>query len=314
MTKYIIQKIASVVPVLIGISLIAFALGILSPGDPAEIALSHDGTYSPTPGQIQEMRIELGLDQAVYKQYLNWGTKVLHGDMGTSYRTNKPVGGELLRHLPVTLKLSAYAMAIACFFGISAGILSAAFRGSILDRCIKAITNMMLSIPGFWLAILLILGFSEKLRLLPTSGIGGFTYMIMPAFTLACPTTATVTRLTRSALLSEFGKQYYIAADAKGISRMRLILCNALPNAIIPIITLMGNYFGGIMGGSVVVENIFSLPGVGSFAVDAIYGRDYPAIQGYVLFAGITFVGVSLLVDLICFVINPKIRLGGESN
>lgn len=171
----------------------------------------------------------------------------------------------------------------------------------------------MLSIPNFWLAILMVLLLAEILRWLPTSGTGGIRYMLMPATVLSCATTAIAARLTRSALLGEFGKQYFLAANAKGISKYRLIVRNALPNAIVPVITLLGNYFGGILGGSVVVETIFALPGVGSYAINAIAMRDYPALQGYVLLTGFLFVAVTLVVDLISLALNPRIRLGGGS-
>lgn len=204
-------------------------------------------------------------------------------------------------------------MLLTCAGGILIGTLSAAYKDSLLDHGIQGLTNIMLSIPGFWLAILMVLLFAEVLGWLPTSGTGGAKYMLMPAIVLSCATTATAARLMRSALLGELGKQYFLAANAKGISKYRLIVRNALPNAIVPVITLLGNYFGGILGGSVVVETIFALPGVGSYAIEAIYMRNYPALQGYVLLTGFLFVAVTLAVDLISLVLNPKIRLGGSS-
>lgn len=304
-------KIASLIPVLLGISLLAFTLGVISPGDPAEIALNQGGMSVATPGEIAAMREEMGLNAPLPVQYLRWVEKALHGDLGISYITGEPVGQELAQRLPVTLELAGYAMLLTCVDGILLGLLSAVYKDRLLDQVIKGLTNVMLSFPEFWLALLMILLFAEVLGWLPTSGPGGAKHMIMPAMVLSCPTSAIAARLTRSALLAEFGKQYFIAASAKGISKYRLIVRNALPNAIVPVITLLGNYFGGILGGSAIVETIFALPGIGSYAINAISMRDYPAIQGYVLLTGFLFVAITLAVDLISLALNPKIRLGG---
>ncbi|MEM1485831.1 ABC transporter permease [Oscillospiraceae bacterium PP1C4] len=311
MYRYILQKLASLVPVLVGISLIAFLLGVISPGDPAEIALSQGGMSSPTPEQIDAMREEMGLKDPLAVQYLRWVNHALHGSLGDSYITSESVGQELARRLPVTLKLAACAMLMAGVNGILLGTLAAAWKGKAFDFAIKGLTNVMLSFPSFWLAILMVLLFAEVLGWLPTSGTGGASHMLMPAMALSCTTTATAARMTRSALLAEFGKQYFLAANAKGISRARLIFRNALPNAIVPVITMLGNYLGGILGGSVVVETIFALPGIGSYAIDAIHARNYPALQGYVLLTGLLFVVITLLVDLVSILLNPRIRLGG---
>ncbi len=312
MSRYIRQRIASLIPVLFGITLLAFALGVISPGDPAEIALSRGGMSEPTQEQIMVMREKMGLNEPLPVQYLHWATNALRGDLGISYSTQEPVGEELGRRLPITLQLAGYAVVLACTGGILMGILAAMYKDRGLDHSLMGLTNVMLSFPGFWLALLLILLFAEILGWLPTSGVGGVRHMLMPAAALSCATTATVARLTRSALLGEFGKQYFLAANARGISKYRLIVRNALPNGILPVITLLGNYIGGILGGSVVVETIFALPGVGSYAIEAIYARDYPALQGYVLLTGVLFVTITLMVDLVSLALNPKIRLGGK--
>lgn len=311
MGRYIGQRIVSLIPVLFGITLLAFTLGVISPGDPAEIVLSRGGLSEPTQEQIAAMREKLGLNDPLPVQYFHWAHNALQGDLGISYSTQEPVGEELRRRLPITLQLAGYAMVLACGGGILMGILAAMSKDRVLDHCLLGLTNVMLSFPGFWLALLLILLFAEILGWLPTSGVGGGKHMLMPAAVLACATTATTARLTRSALLAEFGRQYFLAANARGISKYRLIVKNALPNGILPVITLLGNYIGGILGGSVVVETIFALPGVGSYAIEAIYARDYPALQGYVLLTGFLFVTITLLVDLISLALNPKIRLGG---
>ncbi len=310
MGRYISQRIASLIPVLIGITLLAFTLGVISPGDPAEIALNQGGLSEPTQEQIAEMREKMGLNDPLPFQYARWVKNALQGDLGISYSTKEPVIEELSRRLPITLQLAGYAIFLACSGGILLGILAAMYKDRALDHFLMSLTNVMLSFPGFWLALLLILFFAEILGWLPTSGVGGMKHMLMPAAVLANATIATVARLTRSALIAEFGKQYFLAANARGISKYQLVVRNALPNAILPVITLLGNYLGGILGGSVVVETIFALPGVGSYAIDAIFARDYSALQGYVLLTGFLFVTITLLVDLVSVVLNPKIRLG----
>ncbi len=311
MLRYSLQKILSLIPVLAGISLIAFLLGVVSPGDPAEIALSRGGMSEATREQVSAMRREMGLDLPLPVQYARWLGNALKGDLGKSFSTGEPVGQALARRLPVTLRLAAYAMLLTCFFGILFGILSAAYKDRTVDLCIRGAASVILSLPGFWLAILMILIFAENLRWLPTSGVGGAKSMLMPAVTLSVATMATAARLTRSALLTEMGKQYCLAANARGIGKYRLVVRNALPNAIVPVVTLLGNYFGGILGGSVIAETIFALPGIGSYAVQAIYMRDYPALQGYVLITGLIYVIITLVIDILSLVLNPKIRLGG---
>lgn len=311
MRRYLLSKVLSLIPVLLGISLIAFVLGVISPGNPAEITLSQGG-YSPTQEQIEEMEQLLGLNDPYPVQYVKWLGRALRGDLGTSYHSRLPVARELLRRLPVTLKLAAYAMALACVGGIGMGCAAAGWRGRWPDRLIKSIVNVQLSFPAFWLALLMILVFAENLGWLPTSGNGGWRHMLMPALVLSSASGATAARLTRSALLAEFGKQYYTAAAARGISRWRLVVRNALPNAIVPTVALLGNSLGGMLGGSVIIESIFALPGIGSYALDAISNRDYPALQGYVLLTGVVYVLVTLLVDTVSMLLDPKVHLGGR--
>ena len=313
MSRYVLQKLLSLFPVLIGISLIAFLLGVISPGDPVEIALNQSGMGSATQEQIDTIRDRLGLNNPLPTQYLRWAGSVLRGNLGNSYYNNRSVSHELARRLPVTLRLTGYCIVIASFFGVLLGVTAAAYRDRLPDRIIKTFTNTVLSLPAFWMALLMILLFSERLGWLPTSGVGGFKYMLMPALVLSGATTAGLARLVRSTMLAEFGKQYFLAANARGLGRIALFLCTALPNAILPAVTLLGNYFGGILGGSVVVETIFALPGIGSYAIESIGYRDYPALQGYVLFTGFLFVSITLLVDLLCMALNPKIRLGGTA-
>ncbi len=313
MIRYSIKRVASAIPVLLGISIIAFALGLLTPGDPARMALDRDGVSEVTQEMLEAKREELGLNDPGVVQYGRWLANVLHGDFGTSYSDHTSVSGELLRRLPVTLQLTFSSVLLVIVFGIAGGILAAAYAGKALDTGLKILTNLMLSFPSFWMAILLIIIFAENLKMLPTSGVGSIRHLILPSVTLAGANIAMTQRLMRSSMLTEFGKQYMLAANAKGIRKWQVLFAHAFPNAVIPVITLIGNYIGGILGGSFIVENIFSLPGIGSYALAAIHARDYPVIQGYVLVTGATFVIISLAVDLVCAWINPKMRLGGKN-
>lgn len=311
MKKYLIHKLISLVPVLFGISLLAFLLGTITPGNPAELVLSQGG-YEPTPEQIAEMEQQMGLDAPYPEQYLRWAGRVLTGDLGVSYSSRTPIGEELLRHLPVTLKLTAYSIVWTVVLGITMGCIAAAWNGRLADHIIGALINVQLSFPAFWLALLMILLFSETLGWLPTSGDGGPLYMLMPSLVLSCAGTATTARLMRASLMEEFGKQYCTAAMARGIGRWRLVIRNALPNAVVPVIAMLGNSLGGMLGGSIIIESIFALPGIGSYALTAVTNRDYPALQGYVLLTGLIYVLVTLLVDILSMLLDPKVRLGGK--
>lgn len=310
MIRYCIYRLILTVPVLVGISLLSFILGVLSPGDPAEFALNQNGLDAPTEEQIAAMRAELGLDRPAYVQYAAWMLQVLRGDFGASYINGKDILQELLLRLPVTMELAALALLLAAVVGISLGLVCAVYRGSWLDNAVQFLTNIMLAVPGFWLALLMILLFGEILRLLPTSGGDGLKSFILPALAVAFSTMATVCRFMRSSLLKEFGQQYFIIAKARGISSVNLLLKYALPNAILPVIALLGNYLASVMGGSVIAESIFALPGISSMALEAIRYRDYPVLQAYVLLTGWLLVLITLGVDLLMFYLNPKIKTG----
>lgn len=310
MIRYCFYRILMAVPVLVGISLLAFALGLLSPGDPAEFALNQNGLDAPTEAQLAEMREELGLNRPVYVQYLAWMAQVLQGNLGSSYISGRDILQELLLRLPVTAELAVLALALAAVVGIVAGVLCAVYKDSTLDRLLQLVTNIMLAVPGFWLALLMILLFSETLRWLPTSGSGSLRHFVLPALAVSLSTAATVCRYMRSSLLQEFAAQYFTIARVRGLSKARLLFSYALPNALLPVIALLGNYFAGILGGSVIAESIFALPGISSMALEAIRLRDYPVLQAYVLFTGWLLVVITLLVDVLMLRLNPKLQAG----
>lgn len=309
MKNYLLHRILTSLLVLIGISILSFILGVLSPGDPAELVLNQNGLESPTEQQILAMREELGLNQPLYLQYANWINNLFSGNLGVSYITGRDILQEILLRLPTTIELALMALFIATFLGISLGIYCAVNEDKFIDNLFKVITNAMFSIPSFWLALILILVFCEQLKLLPTSSDGSIKSLLMPAFILAFSTIGTLIRLTRNSLLVEFSKQYYIVAKLRGIPTLKLLVQYALPNAILPVIALLGNYFAGILGGSVIVESIFAIPGISFMALQAVSYRDYPVLQAYVLVSGIILVLITMLVDILIMYINPKIKM-----
>lgn len=309
MKNYLLHRILTSLLVLIGISVLSFILGVFSPGDPAELVLNQNGLESPTEQQILAMREELGLNQPLYLQYAHWINNLFSGNLGISYITGRDILQEIFLRLPTTIELALIALFMATFFGISLGIYCAVNEGKFIDNLFKVITNAMFSIPSFWLALILILVFCEHLKLLPTSGDGSIKSLLMPACILAFSTIGTLIRLTRNSLLVEFSKQYYIVAKLRGISTLKLLIQYALPNAILPVIALLGNYFAGILGGSVIVESIFAIPGISFMALQAVSYRDYPVLQAYVLVSGIILVLITMLVDILIMYINPKIKM-----
>ena len=312
--KYIGRRLLMLIPVLIGISLAAFLLGRIAPGDPVDDALFRIGIEFPTEADRAAMRAELGLDRPLPEQYLRWLGDALRGDLGESYTDGRDIARELMRRLPITLKVSLAAMVSAILFGVGGGVLMAACRGTWVDAVLKALSTLLLSVPGFWLALFLITVFAEWLHLLPTSGLDrGIFSLILPAVTLSAANVGSTSRFTRGNILAQMGEQYIVVANAKGISQKAVMLGHAFRNSLVPIVTLIGNYFGGILGGSTIIENIFAIPGLGTYVLSAINNRDYPVIQGYVLLTGATFVLITLAIDLLYILVNPKIRVqGGE--
>ena len=312
--KYIGRRLLMLIPVLIGISLAAFLLGRIAPGDPVDDALFRIGIEFPTESDRAAMRAELGLDRPLPEQYLRWLGDALRGDLGESYTDGRDIARELMRRLPITLKVSLAAMVSAILFGVGGGVLMAACRGTWVDAVLKALSTLLLSVPGFWLALFLITVFAEWLHLLPTSGLDrGIFSLILPAVALSAANVGSTSRFTRGNILAQMGEQYIVVANAKGISQKAVMLGHAFRNSLVPIVTLIGNYFGGILGGSTIIENIFAIPGLGTYVLSAINNRDYPVIQGYVLLTGATFVLITLAIDLLYILVNPKIRVqGGE--
>ena len=246
--QYIGRRLLMLIPVLLGISLAAFLLGRIAPGDPVDDALFRIGIEFPTEEDRAAMRTELGLDKPLPVQYLDWLGDALHGDLGRSYTGNQDIAQELMRRLPITLKVSLAALAVAVVFGVGGGVLMAACRGTWLDTVLKALSTLLLSVPGFWLALFLITVFAEWLHLLPTSGLDrGILSLILPAVALSAANIGSTSRVTRGNILAQMGEQYIVVANAKGISQRAVMLGHAFRNSLVPIITLLGSYFGEIL-------------------------------------------------------------------
>lgn len=306
--RYLLQRLLQMIPVLLGISCITFALMHLTPGDPAEIMLRVDG-IKPTREAIEATRHILGLDGPIHMQYFHWLYRVLHLDLGISYSSSRPVFTELMNRFPATMLLSTCSLLAAIFIALPLGVGSALYPGRLPDRLGRVVALLSVSMPGYWLSLLLIYYGAVKLKLFPVTGMEGAASVILPAFTLGFGMAGVYIRLIRSSLLNVLGKPYITAARAKGLQEWRIITGHALRNALLPSLTLLGVNIAGLLGGSVIVETIFSWPGIGKYAVEAIFGKDYIVIQGYVLLMAVVVVLINLAVDLLHLLLDPRIRL-----
>jgi peptide/nickel transport system permease protein len=306
MLQFLVSRLVSSVFVLFGVSVAAFSMVHLVPGDPVRIMLRERAT----PDAVARLREELGLDEPLYVQYLSYVSRAVRGDFGESIRSGQPVLGEISVRVAPTLELALAAMAIAITLGVFMGVFAATSKSSTTDFATMAISLVGLSMPTFWSGLLLILLFGLTLGWLPVSGAGGFEALILPALTLALPAAAVLARLTRSSMLEVLGQDYVRTARSKGLAKNVVIYKHALRNAFIPVLTIMGLQFGALLGGSVIVETVFARPGIGRLVVDAILARDFPVVQAIVLLAGIVFVLVNLLVDILYSVLDPRISLG----
>jgi nickel transport system permease protein len=305
---YLIRRILGVIPILIGISFIAFCLINLSPSDPAEVALRVQ-EITPTPEVIQLMRTELGLDKPFLERYGRWLAAVLHGDFGKSYANNRSVAGEVGRAMPATLALVAATLAVISLVSLTAGVCCAVYEGRLGDIVFRGIVFWVTAMPSFWVGLLLMWFFAVKLNWLPTSGMERFSSVILPAVTLSLAYISTYFRLIRNTMIQNKKENCVFYARSLGLKAstvIRRIFKNSLQSSI----TALGMSIPKLIAGTVIVENIFAWPGIGRLCVTAIFNRDYPVIQAYVLIMAAAFVVCSLLVDVINVLIDP--RLGKE--
>ncbi|HYP62077.1 MAG TPA: ABC transporter permease [Thermomicrobiales bacterium] len=334
MGRYILRRILLSIPILIGISLIVFLMLHSAGGDPAEVKLGARGD----PEAVAALRHEMGLDRPLAVQYLDFLSGAIHGDLGRSYRSNAPVADEVLSRFPATIELAVVALLIGSTIGFAAGVLAATKRGSVFDFTSTLGALIGVSIPTFWLGMILIIIFGVWLQWLPISGrvnprLGAdpnahflilsslvhgdwvifkdaVRHVILPALTLAGWPAAIIARMTRASLIEALEQDYIRTARAKGLTEQRVVRSHAFRNALIPIVTVVGLELGGLLGGAVVTETVFAWPGVGKLTADAIAARDYQVTQGVVLLLGAVFVTINLVVDLFYAFIDPRIRYG----
>lgn len=304
MLKFTLKRLASLVVVLIGVSFLVFMLLSLTPGDPVRMMLGE----SATPEAQEALREEMGLNDPLLVQYGRYMKNIIvHQDLGTSYTTPRPVLGEILNVFPNTVTLAVAAVIIAIVVGIFLGIISAVKQNSLLDNIVMVLALIGTSAPIFWIGILMILLFSVQLGWFPPSGFGSFKQLIMPAIALGLQSTAVVARMTRSSVLEVIRQDFVKTARAKGQKEIVVIVKHVFRNALIPIITVVGLQFGTLLGGAMLTEIVFSIPGVGRLMIDAIKQRDFPIVQGSVLFVAACFSLVNLAVDLLYAVVDPKV-------
>lgn len=305
MLRYVLKRILLLLPVLIGVTFITFTLLTITPGDPAKAILGPSATEEA----VQIKREELGLNDPFLVQYGRFMSNlVLHQDMGRSYRSKQPVFDIIMSAFPSTLKLAAFAVGIAVVLGVPLGVISAIKQYSIFDNVALVLGLVGISMPVFWLGMLLILAFSVHLHWLPSAGFSTFKHMILPSIALSAQSIAVIMRMTRSSMLEVIRQDYIGTARAKGQKESVVITRHALRNALMPIITTVGLQFGALLGGAVLTEAVFTIPGVGRLMVDSIKMNDFPVVQGGVLFIAVTFSFVNLLVDLLYASVNPRIR------
>lgn len=313
MQRYVAQRLLLLVPVMLVISAIVFSLMHLIPGDPAQVLLGFENT---DPAQLEAVRRDLGLDRPVYVQYGRWLAKLLRGDLGTSVRTGRPIRILVAEALPFTLELATYALALAIVIAIPVGTLAGTTRSKLADGAMQTLTLFGLSLPAFWVGAMLILLFSVELRWFPVlnypalaeAPLANLRGFFLPALTLAVPNAASIARMVRASMVSVRREEYVKVARAKGLREAVVVRRHMLKNALIPVVTLIGIVAGYLLGGSIVVEQVFAIPGVGRLGLQAIVQRDYPVLQAVVLMVTGLFVLVNLVVDIIYVLLDPRIR------
>ncbi|MCD7867535.1 MAG: ABC transporter permease [Clostridiales bacterium] len=307
--KQLGKRFLQIIIVLFGISFFTFLLTYMSPGDPVRTMYAVSGTM-PSEEVINQTREEMGLNEPFLVQYGNWLWDLLHGDFGTSYSNKKPVVELLLARLWPTIKLALVSLVLMLIVSVPLGMLSAVYQNSPIDYFVRGFTFLGVSIPNFWFGLLLILVVCVQLKLLPVVSIGnGFEKIILPAVTLAFAMASKYTRQVRTAVLEELNQDYVVGAEARGIKKSTILWRHVFPNSLLPLVTMLGLSLGSLLGGTAVVEVIFSYPGLGNLAVSAITAMDYPLIQGYVLWIALIYMVINLIVDISYDFLDPRIRL-----
>jgi peptide/nickel transport system permease protein len=301
---YVGGRLLAAVPTLWGVATAVFVMARLLPGDPARAIAGVQATQE----QVDNLRRQLGLDQPLPVQYADYLGRLLRLDLGTSAHFGSPVAAEIAGRLPYTVELALAAAAIAAVAGVLAGVAAAVRRNTPIDLVISAASVLGISMPAYWLGLMLIVVFAVQLRVLPAAGADGPASIVLPALTLALLSVGLVARMTRSSLLEVLAQDYVRTARAKGARPRRVVLVHALRNALVPILTALGLQLGALMGGAVLTESVFGWPGVGRLLLDSIFFRDYPMVQGLVLLFAVTYIAINLVVDLLYVCVDPRVR------
>ena len=307
MLTYLARRSLAVVPVLFGVTLAVFSMLFLVPGDPVKIMLAE---FVTTPDQVAQMRAQLHLDEPILKQYGRFVVNAVRGDLGTSIRSRRPVSTEIGENVGSTAQLAVAAMLVAIGLGVPLGLLAALARNTWLDVASMGTALLGVSMPSFWLGLLMIVAFSLHLGWFPATGGGDLWHLVLPSVTLGMIASAIIARLTRSSMLEVLGQDYVRTARAKGLAWWGVVVRHALKNALIPVITIFGLQFGNLLAGAVIVETVFSRPGLGRLIVGGILAKDFPLVQGTVLFVATAYVLINVLVDIAYAFVDPRIRFG----
>ncbi|OIJ18184.1 nickel ABC transporter permease subunit NikB [Anaerobacillus alkalidiazotrophicus] len=309
MKNYIIKRIVSIIPIIFAITFLAFILINIVPSDPAEVAIRVNDAVA-TPEAIEITRAELGLDDPFFVRYYNWLRKSVQLDFGNSYISKKPVLDELLRVLPATIQLALASLVIIIIISIPIGVLSAVYKDSLFDKGVRSIVFIGTAMPNYWIGLLLIWLFSVKLNLLPTSGKGDIKHLILPSITLSLTYISIYIRLIRNNMLENMRENYVLYANVRGLRQRSIVLKHILKNSIHSCITAFGMSIAQLIAGTFVIESIFAWPGIGMLCISAIFNRDYPVIQAYILMMAFIFIICNLVVDIINYYIDPRMRKG----
>jgi peptide/nickel transport system permease protein len=303
---FVARRVLAVMPVLFGVTLAVFSMLFLVPGDPVKMMLAE---FVTNPDQIAQMRAQLHLDEPILQQYGRFVGNAVRGDLGTSIRSRRPVATEIAENMGSTAQLALASMAVAIGLGIPLGLVAALGRNSWLDVAAMVVALLGVAMPSFWLGLLLIFGFSLHLGWFPATGGGDLHHLVLPAVTLGMIAAAIIARLTRSSMLEVLGQDYVRTARAKGLAWWGVVVRHALKNALIPIVTIFGLQFGNLLAGAVIVETVFSRPGLGRLVVGGILAKDFPLVQGAVLFVAVAYVLINVLVDVAYAFVDPRIRV-----
>jgi len=307
MTKYILSRLVQTIPVVLGVTVLVFSMLHLVPGDPVMVMFAETGASGR---QIEEVRERLGLNDPLPVQFFRYVSRAVKGDLGKSLWGERSVSEMIRDAFPSTLELTVAGMGLAVLLGLLFGILAALYHNSWMDNATMVLALAWVSMPGFWVGLLLIFAFSVRFRWFPIAGGGSLKQLVLPAVALGIRAAALIARMTRSALLEVMGEDYIRTARAKGLAERVVVARHGLKNALIPVITVVGLQFGSLLGGTVIIETVFARPGVGRIAVLALQSKDFPVAQGMVLFISLVYVFVNLVVDVLCAHVDPLIHYG----